>query len=83
MSADRELTEEEFGELTNRIVNAATKNDVPVADSLAATAKALGAIICILAERSNVSVDQLIQFAQEAVATYTREAMAFRREPRG
>jgi hypothetical protein len=76
---DRELTAEEFVELTNRIVNAATKNNVPVTDSVAATAKALGLIICILGERPDVSVDQGIKIAQEAVESYTREAIAFRK----
>ena len=72
------MTAEEFSELTNRIVNAATKNDAPLSDSVAATAKALGAIICILGERPDVSVDELIGYAQEAVGTFTREAVAFR-----
>lgn len=75
---DRELTAEEFIELTNRIVNAATKNDVPVTDAVAATAKALGVIICILGERPEYSVDELIEYSQKAVATFAREAMAFR-----
>jgi hypothetical protein len=75
---DRELTAEEFVELTNRIVNAATKNNVPVSDAVTATAKALGLIICILGERPDVSVDQLIEHAQEAVASFTRQAMEFR-----
>jgi hypothetical protein len=76
---DRELTAEEFVELTNRIVNAATKNNVPVTEAVTATAKALGLIICILAERPDVSVDKMIEFAQEAVATFTREGIAFRK----
>jgi hypothetical protein len=60
-------------------VNAATKNNVPVTDSVAATAKALGLIICILGERPEAaSAEKLIEFAQQAVATFTREAMAFR-----
>ena len=75
---ERELTEEEFSELTNRIVNAATKNDVPVVESLTATAKALGLIICILGERPDVSVEKLMEFAQQAVADFTQQAIEFR-----
>ncbi len=75
---DRELTEEEFSELTNRIVNAATKNNVPVTESVTATAKALGLIICLLGERPDVSVDKLIEFAQQAVADFTRQGIEFR-----
>ena len=79
---DQELTEEEFSELTNRIVDAATKNNVPVTKSVTATAKALGLIICILGERPDVSVDKLIEFAQKAVADFTRQGIEFRSSQR-
>jgi hypothetical protein len=39
---ERDLTEEEFSALTNRIINAATKNNMPVGDALSATVKAAG-----------------------------------------
>jgi hypothetical protein len=40
---ERELTSEEFHQLTLRIINAATQANVPVSDALSATAKAMGA----------------------------------------
>jgi hypothetical protein len=77
---NRELTAEEFVELTYRIVNAATKNDVPETDSVAATAKALGHIICfVLAERPEISEDEMIKHAQEAVANFARQAIEYRK----
>jgi hypothetical protein len=75
---EKDLTHEELTDLTSRIVNEATKNNVPVNASLTATAKALGLIICILAERPGVSAEELIKLGQEAVAGFTREAQAFR-----
>jgi protein tyrosine phosphatase (PTP) superfamily phosphohydrolase (DUF442 family) len=74
---ERKLTEQEFRDLTTRIVNEATKNNTPVSDALAATAKAMGLMICILAERPGVSADELVAFAQNAVAEFTREAMLY------
>jgi hypothetical protein len=74
----KELTEHEFRDLTNRIINAATKNNMPVGDALAATAKAVGLIICILSEDRGANAEELVKFSQNAVAEFTREAISFR-----
>jgi hypothetical protein len=79
---ERDLTEEEFSALTNRIINAATKNNMPVGDALSATVKAAGVMISILAERPNISAEDLIQFSQNAVAEFARNALEFRASQR-
>ena len=73
-----DLTSEEFHELTLRIINAATKSNVPVSDAISATAKAMGAMICILAERPGTSVEDLIKWSQQAIAEFTQHAIAQR-----
>ena len=75
---ERDLTEEEFKALTTRILNEATKNNTPVGDALSATAKAMGVMISILAERPDVSAEDLIKFSQNAVAEFARNALDFR-----
>jgi hypothetical protein len=77
-----ELTSEEFHQLTLRIINAATQGNVPVSDALSATAKAMGAIICILAERPGISAEDLIKFSQRAVAEFTQDAITKRASDR-
>src|SRR5262249_45492432 len=74
----RDLTEDEFAGLTSRIINEATKNNTPVGDAITATAKAIGVMIGILAERPDVSAEELIKVSQEAVAGFAREALDFR-----
>jgi|tagenome__1003787_1003787.scaffolds.fasta_scaffold20962038_2 hypothetical protein len=77
----RDLTEEEFSALTNRILNEATKNNTPLG-ALSATAKAVGVMISILAKRPNISAEDLIQFSQNAVAEFARNALEFRASQR-
>ena len=72
----RDLTEQEFRELTNRIMNAATHGNVPVTESMTATAKVLGTILCTVGQRPGVDVDRLIAFGQEAIGQYAKEAIA-------
>ena len=74
----RDLTEDEFVGLTSRIINEATKNNTPVGDGLSATAKAIGVMISILAERPDVSAEELIKCSQDAVAEFARAALDFR-----
>jgi hypothetical protein len=74
----RDLTSEEFHQLTLRIINAATKSNAPVSDAISATAKAMGAMICILAERPGTSAEDLIKWSQQAVAEFTQHAIAER-----
>jgi hypothetical protein len=74
----RDLTSEEFHQLTLRIINAATKSNAPVSDAISATAKAMGAMICILAERPGTSAEDLIKSSQKAVAEFTQHAIAER-----
>ena len=59
-----ELTDEEFHALTTRIINTATKNNIPVADDLSATAKAMAGMICIQAERPGIAVEDLVSCSQ-------------------
>ena len=54
--------------MTLRVINAATKGNAPVGDALSATAKAMGAMICILSERPGTSAQDLVKFSQQAVA---------------
>jgi hypothetical protein len=74
----RDLTSEEFHQLTLRIINAATKGNVPVSDAISATAKAMGDIICILAERPGNSAENLVKWGQQAIAEFTQHAIAER-----
>ena len=78
----KDLTTEEFSALTTRIINEATKNNTPVGDALSATAKALGVMISILAERPGMSAEELVKFSQNAVAEFAREAITFRQKRR-
>lgn len=78
----RDLTDEEFNSLTQRIIHAATKNNTPVTDAVSATAKALAVQISILSKREGVSLDDLIHYSQEALATFTREALNIVQENR-
>jgi hypothetical protein len=70
------LTTEEFNGLTMRILNEATKNNIPPGDALGATAKALGVQISTLAERG-VPEEELIKLSQDAIADFARDAIAY------
>jgi hypothetical protein len=80
---DRDLSEQEFNDLATRIINEATKNNMPVGESLAATTKAVGLLIGILSERPGFSADDLVTSSQKAVAEFTREAISFRQNMTG
>jgi hypothetical protein len=71
----KELTTEEFSALTTRILNEATKNNTPVGDALSATAKALGVMISIFAERPGVSAEELVKFSQNDIAEFAQDAL--------
>ena len=73
----RDLTEDEFRGLTSRSINEATKNNTRVTDGLAATAKAIGVMISTLAQRPDVSAEELIKFSQNAVAEFAQAALDF------
>jgi hypothetical protein len=76
---ERELTSEEFQALTLRITNAATKeHNIPVTDVLAATAMALGRMICVFSERRGASAEGWLKWAQQAVAEATQDALTQR-----
>jgi hypothetical protein len=73
----RDLTEDEFVGLTSRIINEATKNNTPATDGITATAKAIGVMISTLAQRPNVSAEELIKFSQNAVAEFAQAALDY------
>ena len=79
---ERDLTEQEFRELTNRIMNAATQGNVPATESMTATAKALGTILCTIGQRPGIDVDRLIAFGQQAIGQYAKDAIALRQQDR-
>jgi hypothetical protein len=70
----RKLTEEEFNDFTVRILAVATRK-TQASDALSGMAKALGALICLTAQRG-ASAEELIKFSQDAVAAFAREALA-------
>jgi hypothetical protein len=74
----RDMTTEEFHDLTLRIINAVTSSNAPVGDSLTALAKAMGQMICVLSERPGTSAEKLVKFSQQAVAEFTQDAIAQR-----
>ncbi len=78
---DGNLTAEQFNDIAHRVLKEAIRHDPPLSDALAATAKALGAIISILAERPDMSADELIAFSQNAVAEFARDALSNRVVP--
>jgi hypothetical protein len=64
----------DFNALTMRILDVATANDVPINDSIVATAKAMGAMIGVLAKRPGTDGEGLLKFCQDAVGQFAREA---------
>jgi hypothetical protein len=74
----RDLTSEEFNQLTLRIINAAIESNAPVSDMISATAKAMGSLICILSERQGTSAENLLKWSQQAVAEFTQDAITKR-----
>jgi hypothetical protein len=74
---DQPLSEQEFGELVQRIINLAVKNGRLPEDALAATSKALGTLAAFTARRNGRSMKELIEFAQTSVGEFARGADAF------
>ena len=68
-----DLTEPEFAQLTMRIINTATP-DVKITDAMAATAKALGVMIAMTADRGYVGFDETLRWGQNAVIGFARDA---------
>jgi hypothetical protein len=69
-----ELSEGQFCDLANRIVNTATLRTIPN-DAICATAKALGVLVAFTARREGVSHDELLRFSQNAIADFARDAL--------
>jgi hypothetical protein len=70
---DAALTEQEFAQLTMRIIHTATHAATPT-DAMAATAKALGVLIATMARRPGVRFDETLRLGQHAVVGYARDA---------
>jgi hypothetical protein len=78
-----QLSEKDFGDLTKRILNAATNNwqqELPVWDSVSATIRALATQIVILGERDGVDFADLLTLCKEALADEAIRITAERRE---
>jgi hypothetical protein len=74
-----DLTGEQLSGLATRILNEATKNNTPDGTALTATSKAAGLIISnIVAERPNLSAEELVKITQNAVAEFAQEAIKYR-----
>jgi hypothetical protein len=72
-SPPAELSSEAFAALVVCILQAATEH-ASAGDALAATSKALGVQIGILAQRRGVPVEELVRATQRAVADFAAEA---------
>jgi hypothetical protein len=71
-----DLTEQEFAQLTMRLVHIAT-NDTTATDAMTATAKALGLLIATFARRPNVaSFDEILRYGQNGRIAFARQARA-------
>ncbi len=71
-SDPKELTNDEFNQLTHKIIQTATENTTTW-DSVTVTAKALGTQIAVLSRRPDASLEQLITQSQQAVAAFAYE----------
>jgi hypothetical protein len=73
----KELAEEDFKDLTSRIITTATRKTQPN-DAIAAITKALGVLIAFTARRpgAECSAEELLAFCQKAVAECTLDALA-------
>ena len=72
---DAELTEQEFAQLTMRIIHTAT-HEATATDGIAAIAKALGILIAIAARRPGAGFDEALRWGQNAVDAFARDARA-------
>ena len=71
---ESDLTEQEFTQLAMRIVNTATF-DATATDAMAATAKALGMLIAVLARRPEATgFDEMLRWGQNSMVAFAREA---------
>ena len=71
----KQLSGEGFNELATRIIDVAAANTIPN-DAICATAKALGVLVASTAQHKGCSQDELLKFAQEAVAQFAQDARA-------
>ena len=70
-----DLTEQEFAQLTMRIIHTAT-HDATLTDATAATAKALGVLIATVARRPGIHFDETLRWGQNAVVAFAQDARA-------
>jgi hypothetical protein len=68
-----DLTEQEFAQLTIRIIYTAT-HGATLTDATAATARALGVLIANMARRPGVGFDETLRWAQNDLVAFAREA---------
>jgi hypothetical protein len=71
-----DLTEQEFAQLTMRIIRTATK-DTTATDAMTATAKALGVLLATFARRPEVaSFEEILRWSQNGLVAFARQARA-------
>jgi hypothetical protein len=70
----RELTNDEFNGLTNKIIRIATANGTLSHDALATTAKALGVLLTFEARRQGRTIDELVGIGQQMIAGFAASA---------
>ena len=71
-----ELTEQQFNQLVEKLIFAATANSILPQDALAALANALGTLSAFAARREGLSVEEVLSGSQASVATFARIAEA-------
>ena len=71
-----ELTEQQFDQVVEKLIYAATADGVLPQDALAALAKALGTLSAFAARREGLSFDEVLSASQGSVATFARIAEA-------
>jgi hypothetical protein len=69
-----DLTEQEFAQLTIRIIYTAATHGATLTDATAATARALGVLIANMARRPGVGFDETLRWAQNDLVAFAREA---------
>jgi hypothetical protein len=72
-NGDADLSEQEFAQLTMRIIYTAT-HDAPLTDAMSATARALGVLITNMARRPGVGFDETLRWSQNALVAFARQA---------
>ena len=71
-----ELTEQQFDQLVEKLIYAATADGILPQDALAALANALGTLSAFAARREGLSFDEVLSATQLSVATFARMAEA-------